>query len=149
MKTIGSLVAGRETVTVQGTSSVRDAARLMSERQIGAVPVLDGDRLSGIFTERDVMARVVAAGRDSEQTTVAEVMSSVLYVAEAGECYDACLRRMQQARVRHLPVLDRGRLVGIASLRDVLAVEIDEKDEAINLLNAYVHYVPADMGKQK
>ena len=72
-------------------------------------------------------------------------MSSGLVVAESAESYETCLSRMQQAHVRHLIVLDQGRLAGIVSLRDVLAVDIDEKDEAIALLNAYVHYIPADV----
>ena len=106
---------------------------------------MDGDRLAGIFTERDVLTRVVAAGLDPSTTTVADVMSIQLVVAEIGEPYDACLQRMRQARVRHLIVLNQGRLAGIVSLRDLMAVDLDEKDEAITLLNAYVHYIPADI----
>jgi CBS domain-containing protein len=124
--------------------TVRDAAAIMARHHIGAVPVVDGERLVGIFTERDVLARVVAAGLDPAATPIAEVMSTQLVVAEIGETYQTCLQRMQQARVRHLIVLDRGRLGGILSIRDLLAVDLDEKDEAIALLNAYVHYVPAD-----
>lgn len=117
----------------------------MTEHQIGAVPVLDDERLVGIFTERDVMGRVVAAGLDPERTTVGEVMSTDLVVAGASEGYEACLTRMQQARVRHLLVLDDGRLAGIVSLRDLLAADVNEKDDAITMLNAYVHYIPADI----
>jgi CBS domain-containing protein len=124
---------------------VRDAARLMAERKIGAVPVLDGERLAGIFSERDVLTRVVAAGCDPDATPVGDVMSSELVVADPAESYETCLSRMQQAHVRHVIVLDQGRLAGIVSLRDLLAVDINEKDEAIGLLNAYVHYIPADV----
>ncbi len=147
MKTIGTLVRGRETVVVQRSASVRDAARLMSQRSIGALPVLDADRVVGIFTERDVMSRVVAAGRDPASTPVSDVMSTELVVADVREGYETCLRRLQQARVRHLLVLEEGRLAGVLSLRDLLAVEIDERDEAISLLNAYVHYIPADLAR--
>ena len=117
----------------------------MAEHNIGAVPVVDGDRLAGIFTERDVLTRVVAAGRDPASTLVSDVMSTDLVVAEVSESYETCLGRMKQARVRHLIVLDQGRLAGILSLRDLLAADIDEKEEAITLLNAYVHYIPADV----
>lgn len=72
-------------------------------------------------------------------------MTKELVVADVAESYDVCLQRMQQARVRHLIVLDRGRLAGILSLRDLMAVDVSEKDEAITLLNAYVHYIPADL----
>jgi CBS domain-containing protein len=76
-------------------------------------------------------------------------MSTGLVVADVNDSYEACLLRMQQARVRHLIVLENGGLAGIASLRDVLAADLDEKDEAITLLNAYVHYIPADLQKVK
>ncbi len=145
MKSIKAIIGDRETVVVDPFISIAEAARVMAERQIGAVPVVDGDRLAGIFSERDVMTRVVAAGRNPASTTVREVMSTDLVVAEVTESYEACLVRMQQAHVRHLIVLDKGRLAGIVSLRDVLAADIDEKADAITLLNAYVHYIPADM----
>ena len=145
MKRISALLDGRKTVVIEQSTLVSDAARLMSEHQIGAVPVLDGDRVAGIFTERDVMVRVVAAERDAARTQVGEVMSTELIVADWHEDHGSCLRRLQQARVRHLLVLNEGRLAGIVSLRDLLAVELGEKDEAISLLNAYVHYIPADL----
>ena len=144
MKLIKPLVQNRDTVVVDVGTSVVEAARLMSEKHIGAVPVLDGGRLAGIFTERDVLSRIVGAGVDPATTTVSSVMTTDLVTADVGESHEVCMRRMQQAHVRHLIVLDGGRLAGILSLRDLLRVEIDERDEAINLLNAYVHYIPAD-----
>lgn len=140
-----TIVAARETVTVDPQVSVLEAARLMVDHQIGAVPVVDRDRLTGIFTERDILARVVAAQRDPSATSVADVMTRELVVADVTDPYDVCLQRMQQARVRHLIVLDRGTLAGILSLRDLMAVDVSEKDEAITLLNVYVHYIPADL----
>jgi CBS domain-containing protein len=147
MKPISALIAGRETVVVERDASVLDAVRIMSEKQIGAVPVLHEGRLVGIFTERDVMSRVVAADRHPAATGVGDVMSSDLVVAAVNDPPELCLQRMQQARVRHLIVLDEGRLAGILSLRDLLTVELAERDAAINLLSAYVHYIPADLGR--
>ncbi len=147
MRRVSTLLDGRKTVVIEQSTLVSDAARLMSELQIGAVPVLDGDRVVGIFTERDVMVRVVAAERNAARTQVGEVMSTELVVADWHEDHASCLRRLQQARVRHLLVLNEGRLAGIVSLRDLLAVELGEKDEAISLLNAYVHYIPADLAR--
>jgi CBS domain-containing protein len=143
MKSVRAIVDARETMTVGPRMSVLEAARVMARHQIGAVPVVDGDRLAGIFTERDILARVVAAGLDAAATPVADVMSTDLVVADVTEPYDVCLQRMQQARVRHLIVLEHRRLAGIVSLRDLMAVDLDEKDEALTLLNAYVHYIPA------
>jgi CBS domain-containing protein len=148
MRSIKAIIGDRETVVVDPTVSIETAARAMAAHNIGAVPVVDGDRLSGIFTERDVLTRVVAASLDPATTSVGEVMSTDLVIAEVHESYESCLMRMQQARVRHLIVLDNGRLAGIVSLRDILAADIDEKAEAITLLNAYVHYIPADVSSK-
>jgi CBS domain-containing protein len=74
-------------------------------------------------------------------------MSTSLVVADLQDPPELCLKRMQQARVRHLLVLNEGRLAGIVSLRDLLAVELADRDDAINLLSAYVHYIPADLGR--
>jgi len=145
MKPIRPLVDNQDVVAVDQATSVAQAARLMSDRQVGAVPVVDGERVVGIFTERDVLSRVVAAGVDPVHTPVSAVMSTDLVVAEITDHHETCLRRMQQAHVRHLLVLKEGRLAGILSMRDLLALEIDERDEAIQLLNAYVHYIPADL----
>ena len=145
MRSVKAIVGDRPTVTVGPLASVTDAARLMAAHQIGGLPVVDGERLAGIFTERDILTRVVAAGRAPGDTRVADVMTSDLVVAEVGENCEECLSRMQRARVRHLVVLDKGRLAGIVSLRDLLAADCEEKAEAITLLNAYVHYIPADL----
>lgn len=145
MKSIKAIIGDRETVVVDPFLSIAAVAQRMAAHNIGAVPVVDGDRLVGIFSERDVLTRVVASHRDTESTLVGEVMSTELIVAEVNESYETCLGRMQQTRVRHLIVLDKGRLAGIVSLRDLLAADCDEKAEAITLLNAYVHYIPADV----
>ena len=145
MKSVKAIIGGRETVTVHPRASIRETAQLMAASRIGAVPIVDVDRLVGIFTERDLLTRVVAAGLDAASVAVGDVMSRELVIAEVGESYETCLQRMQQAGVRHLIVLDEGRLAGILSLRDLMRVDLDEKDEAITLLNAYVHYIPADM----
>ena len=142
IKTIGSLVAGRDTYHVDGGLSIRDASRYMTERRIGAVAVLDGDRLAGIVSERDIMGRVVAAGRDLDQTRVRDVMTRDLVVARAGDSHEDGLRMMKQAGCRHLPVVEGDRLVGIVSQRDLLQIDLSEKDEEIRWLNAYIHFIP-------
>ena len=144
MTSVKASIGRRETVTVDPRVAIRDAAQLMAAEKIGAVPVVDADRLVGIFTERDLLTRVVAAGLDPGSTAVGEVMSTELVVAEATESYEVCLQRMQQAGVRHLIVLEQGRLFGIVSLRDLMRVDLHEKDETLTLLNAYVHYIPID-----
>jgi CBS domain-containing protein len=146
MKSIKAILGQRAIVTIDVASSVADAARVMTEHQVGALPVVDDGRLAGIFSERDVLTRVVAANRDPRTTQVREVMSSDLLVAHPEESYCDGLKRMQQAHIRHLIVLDGDEaLVGIVSLRDLMAADLDEKQEELTMLNAYVHYIPVDL----
>jgi CBS domain-containing protein len=143
MKTIGTLVSGRkETYRLATGQSVREAARYMTERRVGAVCVLDGTRLVGVLSERDIMGRVVARGLDLDATTVGEVMTRDLVVAQAGDSHEDGLRRMKQAGCRHLPVVEGDALVGMVSQRDLLQVDLSEKDEEIRWLNAYIHFIP-------
>lgn len=149
MKPVRDIVGGQKTVTVGQLTSVAEAARIMAARCIGAVPVAECDRVVGIFTERDALTRVVAAGVDPARTPVRDVMTSALVVADIGERCDACLERMRQAHVRHLIVLDNNRMAGIVSMRDLLAVDLDDKADTITYLNAYVHCVPADLANRR
>ena len=143
MKTIGVLVAGRaELYHLGADQSVRDAARYMTERRVGAVSVLEGTRLVGVLSERDIMARVVAAGLDLDRTKVGDVMTRDLVVGEATDSHEDGLRKMKQAGCRHLPVVQGDSLVGMVSQRDLLQVDLTEKDEEIRWLNAYIHFIP-------
>ena len=142
MKTIGQIVKEGPLHFVHKEQTVLAAAQLMTEKHIGAVPVLEDDQLVGIFTERDLMMRVVAAGKTPSAVTVGEVMTCDLVVGEADESYQDALRKMQHHGCRHLPVVSGEQLVGIVSLRDLLALDRDVKEEEIQLLDAYIHYIP-------
>jgi CBS domain-containing protein len=142
MKTIGRLVAGRETFHIGSAQTVREAARYMTERRVGAVSVVEDARLVGILSERDIMARVVARQLDPDRTRVGEVMTRDLVVAQADDTHEDGLRKMKQAGCRHLPVVEGDRLMGMVSLRDLLQVDLSEKDEEIRWLNAYIHFIP-------
>jgi len=142
MKTIGPIVEGRDVYFVRVDRTVRDVARYMTERRVGAVAVLDGDRLAGVLSERDIVSRVVAPGKDADALTAAQVMTRDLVVATVAESYEDGVRKMKQAGCRHLPVVEGDRLVGMVSLRDLLQIDLSEKDEEIRWLNAYIHFTP-------
>ena len=148
MKTLRSLIAGREVYAIQKNVTVQDAAVYMTSKHIGAIPVLDGDRLVGIFSERDVINRVVSRGCEPMTTKVEDVMTRELVVASADESYESCLWKMKQAACRHLPIVDEGRLLGVLSVRDLLMMEIDEKDEKIEFLQNYLFTVPGHAEKK-
>lgn len=144
MKTLGSIVkdANRDLYAVNRDSSVQSAVLYMTERNIGAVTVVEGERVVGLFSERDLMKRVVAEGHDPAQVSVGDVMTTDLIIASPGESYEDAISKMRQAQCRHLPVLENNRLLGLVSLRDLLEVDADEKAEEIRMLNTYINYVP-------
>ena len=142
MKTVGNIVKHREVFAVQRGQSVLDAVKFMVEKGIGAVAVLNGDRLVGIFSERDLMKRVIAKGLDPKNIKIEQVMTSNLVTAHPDESYDSCLAKMQSHSIRHVVIAAGDQLVGVISLRDLMMIDIKEKSAAIEMMNAYLHYVP-------
>ena len=142
MKQIADLIEHQTLTVLEPTLSVRTAAQRMTERNIGAAAVVDSGKLTGVFSERDIMARVVAKGLDPDGTTVGVVMSKELVVAEpTDELYDA-LQKMYSIRARHLPVVDNGKLVGMVSIRDLLEVDDALQRAKATFLNELVTYSP-------
>jgi CBS domain-containing protein len=148
MMSVKELISNRSVYTVDKSVSVQSVVEYMAQKSIGAVSVMDGDRLVGIFSERDVINRVVAKGLNPGATDVSAVMTTNLVVASADETYESCLRKMKQASCRHLPVVEGDKLVGFISLRDLLLVDISEKDDTIQFLNNYMFHVPAGVEKR-
>mgnify|MGYP000004235374 CR=1 FL=1 len=134
-KTVGEIIKDRDIYAVRKDQTVQEAVEKMVERNIGALPVLDGKRLVGIFSERDLMTRVVARGLDARRTKVGDVMTKEVVACEIGEGYDACLARMQQHNCRHLPITSGHDVVGFISMRDLLLVDRDEKQKEIEMLD--------------
>lgn len=141
MPTVQSILdkKGSDVATVRHDQTVLEAAKLMNDKHIGAVVVLNGDRVVGIFTERDILRRVVAAGRRPEEVRVEEVMTSPM----------ACCRRdtklaeakgvMTQKRIRHLPVVEDGKLYGMISSGDIMASESADQEATIAYLQEYLY----------
>ena len=147
MSTLGKFLQGRAVYTVQQTTSVHEAASYMAEHSIGAVAVLDKTRLVGIFSERDVIVRVVAPRLDPGRTKVEEVMTRDLIVAGVDDTQEMCLRKMKGANCRHLPIVSGDTLLGIISLRDLLQVELSDRQEKLEFLTDYLFHVPPDRDK--
>lgn len=140
-KIVPDIVSGQSLSTLRPTASVRDAARLMAERQIGAVMVTEGDKLVGIFTERDLAKKVVAAEADPDKTTLAQVMTpDPDTIGPGGTCNEA-LRMMRDHKYRHLPVVGNGRLVGMVSVRDLYDAVLSELEDEIHERDAFIHGV--------
>jgi CBS domain-containing protein len=138
MERIADLVQNRDVYFVQSGCPVLEAAQYMAERNIGAVAVLRNDELVGIFSERDLMKRVVAAGRDLVRTTVADVMTADPLVVSPQERITDCMRLMKEHSFRHLPICEGRKLKGLLSLRDLLLHDLVEKDGELETMRAYI-----------
>jgi CBS domain-containing protein len=128
-------------LTTSPDVTVLTAAILMNERGIGSVLVLDGESLIGIFTERDLMRRVVAVVKDPATTMLRDVMTTALVTCTPDATIDDCGALMSERRIRHLPVVAGGKVMGLITTGDLLAHELREKDSVIQQLESFVFYV--------
>ena len=131
---------GHDVVSVPTSATVLDAARLMNEHHIGGVVVMDAGRPVGIFTERDVLRRVVGAGVDPAATVVRDVMSTTLMTVAPETTIDECRALMTERRIRHVPVIGATGLEGLVTSGDVMAWESAEHRAALEQLTDYVYY---------
>ena len=127
--------------TIAPATSVFDAVRLMAEKNIGALLVLEGERIAGIVTERDYARKIVLLGRSSKETPVGDIMSSPVMYVRPDQTNEECMALMTDNRVRHLPVVDQGRLVGLISIGDLVKDIISEQKFIIEQLE---HYIAGD-----
>lgn len=143
MATVREILArkGSEVLTVAPESTVLEAAQLMNARGIGAVPVMELGALIGIFTERDLMRRVVAEILPPESTRIRQVMTPDPLTARPETTIEDCGALMTARRIRHLPVLGPGGLIGIITIGDLLAFQVAEQAATIAHLNSYVYDV--------
>jgi CBS domain-containing protein len=140
-RSIRMIIEQQEAVAVPGTATVADAAQLMKEKQADAVLVVDQGRLTGIFTERDALFRVVAECRDPRQARLAEVMTADPRTIHPDRPFSEALHVMQEGGFRHVPVVEDGHPVGMVSVRDALGPELEDfvfellrQDQAQNVL---------------
>jgi CBS domain-containing protein len=124
--------------TVSPTSTVRDALTLMADKNVGAVLVMSGDTLVGIFTERDYARKVVLKGKSSNTTTIDDVMTGRLVTIDPTWTAGQCMALMDEQHIRHLPVLEQGRVVGVISIRDANRAVVEEQRFAIRQLENYI-----------
>jgi len=129
---------GRKVLTVTSQVSVLDAIKNMSEANIGAVIIQDGDQPTGIFTERDYLQKIALKGRASDETEVSEVMSSPLFTVESSEETTVAMKTMTERRCRHLVVMKGEKMVGIISIGDLVKHMLQEKEVEVEQLSSYI-----------
>jgi IMP dehydrogenase len=141
MKTVAELLRTKPTravVKVTPEQSVLDAIKVLASENIGAAIVMAGDRLAGIFSERDYTRKVILKGRSSDTTRVEEIMTANVVVVNPRTKTRDCMALMTEKNIRHLPVVDEGRVIGMVSIRDIVSDIIADQDFTIEQLEHYI-----------
>lgn len=146
MITLRDLVKGRKLITAKPSETISAVARRLKQANIGAAPVVDGSKLVGVFTERDLLTRVVAAGKDPRTLTIAKVMTKnpVLATPKMGVLEGLTL--MRKFNIRHLPLVMEGKLLGMVSQRDCITAIMEMKEEEIDALKEMLDLLPIEPG---
>ncbi|HEU5402057.1 MAG TPA: CBS domain-containing protein [Terriglobales bacterium] len=139
MATIRELLRDREVFAVQFNNTVQEVATFMADRNIGAVPVLRDSALVGVFSERDVVRRVLLENRDWSTTHVSDVMSEEPLTVVPDDDVEHCMLLMKQHNFRHLPVCENGNLTGFISMRELLLHDLDAKEIEVRMMRAYMN----------
>ncbi len=130
---------GREVHAIAPNATVFDALQMMDAYNIGALVVLDGEQLAGIMSERDYARQIVLKGKSSPNTQVRDIMSTEVVCARLNQTVEACMALMTARNVRHLPVLEHKRVVGLISIGDTVRTVIDDQKFIIEQLETYIH----------
>jgi CBS domain-containing protein len=145
-KTLGGLVAGRKTVLAKPSDTVLAVTKKLKAANVGATPVVEKGALVGVFTERDLLKRVVAAGKSPAKTVMAKVMTKDPVWAAPGVSVLEGLEIMRRHGCRHLPLVEGGHLVGIVSQRDIITAIMEMKEEQIDGLKQMLDLLPIEPG---
>jgi CBS domain-containing protein len=140
MKTLKQLLddKGRDVWTIGPDMSVYDAVKLMAEKEIGALLVVEGEKPVGMVTERDYARKVILRGKTSQEALVSEIMTTHVLCARPEQSVEECMAIMTEKRVRHLPVIENGKLIGMVSIGDLVKAIIDEQQFIIQQLEHYI-----------
>ena len=129
---------GNDVISITGDASVFDAIRVMAERSVGSLLVIEDEKIVGIVTERDYARKVILLGRSSETTTVAAIMTTEVITATAEQTVSECMTLMSEKRIRHLPVVADDKVIGLISIGDLVQAIISDQQQEIEQLESYI-----------
>ena len=129
---------GNEIISITPDASVFDAIKLMADRAVGSLLVMEGDELKGIVTERDYARKVIVKGRASDSTAVGEIMTADVFTATTDQTVNQCMTLMSERRIRHLPVVGDDGVIGLISIGDLVQAIISDQQEEIEQLEHYI-----------
>jgi len=139
MESVKDLIKGREVFTVHSGTSIKETVNYMASKSVGLLPVMKDEKLVGVFSERDLVKRVIAKDKDLNSTLVDDVMSTSLVIAKIDESNESVLAKMKEAKTRHILIINDDKLVGVLSLRDLLEIDLNQCKTTVEVLNNYIY----------
>jgi len=141
MKSLKQLLEakGRDVYTIGPDARVIDALKLMADRSVGALIVTEGGRIAGVISERDYARKVILLGKSSHELEVRDIMTPKVITVHPGQTVEECMALMTEKRIRHLPVTEGERLIGVLSIGDLVKEVIAEQQRTIEQLESYIH----------
>ena len=139
MESINDILKGRDVFTVQSGLSIKETVNYMANKAVGLVPVMKEDKLVGVFSERDLVKRVIAKDKDMNSTFVDDVMSTDLVIGKIDESNESVLAKMKEAKTRHILIIENDKLIGVLSLRDLLEIDLNHCKTTVEVLNNYIY----------
>jgi len=142
MKTLKQLLEakGREVYTIEPGARVFDALKMMADKGVGALMVTEGGRIAGVVSERDYARKVILHGKSSHELQVRDIMTSKVITVHPGQSVEECMALMTEKRIRHLPVTEGERLIGVLSIGDLVKEVIAAQQQTIAQLESYIHH---------
>jgi len=139
MEDIKEILAQRELYTVTKEATIKDVVFYMAEKGVGLVPIMDSGKLVGVFSERDLVKRVIAKNKSLDETKVEEVMSTKLIIADVNEANESVLAKMKEANTRHILIIENEKLFGVVAMRDLLELDLSACKLTVEVLNNYIY----------
>lgn len=139
MENIKELLSKRELYTVNIGTTIKGVVFYMAEKGVGLVPIMDSGKLVGVFSERDLVKRVIAKNKSLDETKVEDVMSTKLVIADISEANESVLAKMKEANTRHILIIENEKLVGVLAMRDLLELDLSACKLTVEVLNNYIY----------
>jgi CBS domain-containing protein len=139
MENIKELLAQRQLYTVTKEATIKDVVFYMAEKGVGLVPIMESGKLVGVFSERDLVKRVIAKSKNLDETKVEDVMSTKLIIADVDEANESVLAKMKEANTRHILIIENEKLIGVLAMRDLLELDLSACKMTVEVLNNYIY----------
>lgn len=139
MENIKEILTNRELYTIKKGTTIRDVVYYLAEKKVGLVPVIEDEKLVGVFSERDLVRRVIAQNKNLDETKVEDVMSTNLVIADICESNESVLAKMKEANTRHILIIENEKLVGVLAMRDMLELDLSVCKLTVEVLNNYIY----------